>query len=235
MKNPASKDPQAELTDTFNWMAKRYISQTMGVSSGWYPSWMGRLVTLVEDFAPTSLVDIGSGPGYFLDKLTQAVPHCELSALDPSPSMLEHVPPNVKRYQGYLEDWAPMHRRQFDAAILSFVLRDMGHYEVAIKLSASVLNSGGHLVVLETQTPEGWQRPFFNAYVHSILPWLGDLYLTRGFHGSREFAPYRYLSTSHHKWQQEAALPNLFKSAGLKNIACHSKRNEVITLWSAKA
>ncbi|MDA8192811.1 MAG: class I SAM-dependent methyltransferase [Thermaerobacter sp.] len=225
--------PPASLADTFDWMADRYLAQTRRVSWGHYPQWMRHVAAVLCQQNPRTLVDIGSGPGALLRELIATLPDCRLSAVDPSLAMLKQVPARVERFPSTLEAWAPSHRERYDAAVMSFVLRDLTRPKEALLAAASVLHSGGQLVVLETHTPSGWRQWGFRPYFHGWLPWQGDRMLTRDWPGDPELAPYRRLSASHRQWHRGQQLPAWLNAAGFIHHTRHTRATDVVMLWSA--
>lgn len=229
---PLRRD-HADLSKTFDWMADRYVTQTTMISWGQYPGWIRHMVRLIQDHSPDSLVDIGCGPGVLLREVSRALPGCRLNAVDPSREMLKRVPGEATKFHSTLQEWAPSHRGQYGAAVMSFVLRDLPNPSDAIRQASTVLHPGGQLLVLETHTPEGWREWGFRLYFHHWLPWQGDRVLARDWPGDRYDAPYRWLSDTHRTWYRGEDLPRWMSGAGLKSLRCHTKPDDVVMLWSA--
>ncbi len=221
------------LAATFDWLAGRYLEQTVQVSWGRYPAWMAAVARLAVRPRPHRLVDLGSGPGYLLRRVAARLPECELAAVDISARVLEAVPESVARYQAPMQVWAAGHARAYDVAVLSFVLRDLARPEEGIQAAATALRPGGRVIVLETHTPEGWRQWGFDAYFHHALPAWGDRFLTRDWPEAKERAPYRWLSETHRRWHRGEALGTWLEAAGFSHITSHRRPEDVVLLYSA--
>jgi demethylmenaquinone methyltransferase/2-methoxy-6-polyprenyl-1,4-benzoquinol methylase len=230
-KTSASWDP----VFTFDWMADRYVDQTRRVSWGRYPFWTDQVARLVAEDHPAAVADVGSGPGELIRRLQKRLPSAQLTAVDISPKVLEHVPAGATRVVADLHDWAPAHPRLFDAAVLSFVLRDQPDPARSVQMVAGTLKQGGRLVILETHTPSGWRGAGFHLYFHQVLPRWGARVLTPDWPGRPEEAPYYWLSESHRRWHQGEQLADWLQAAGLDHIERHTGPEDVIMLWSADA
>jgi demethylmenaquinone methyltransferase/2-methoxy-6-polyprenyl-1,4-benzoquinol methylase len=63
----------------------------------------------------------------------------------------------------------------FDAATISFGLRNMADRHKCLSELHRVLRPGGYLWVLEFSQPKGWMRPFYYFYLRHILPHVAAL------------------------------------------------------------
>jgi ubiquinone/menaquinone biosynthesis C-methylase UbiE len=231
--HPNREAEAPSLAETFDWLAGRYAWQTWMVSWGWYHRWMDRLATLVAGWAPRRVVDVGSGPGVLLARLERRLPDTELVAVDVSAPMLERVPPRVRRYPLSIEAFAPAHPAMFDAAILSFVLRDLTDRQHGLQAVSTTLRPGGRLAVLETHTPEGWRQGPFTWYFHEWLPRFGDRWLTRDWPYARAWSPYRRLAESHRDWGRGDQVPEWLDGAGFVEVMRLTAPTDVVALWTA--
>ncbi len=228
------KHQMRNLEDTFDWMSDRYAMQTRVVSWRGYPAWLHRVANIIVAHHPRTLVDIGCGPGELLRIVGQQLPDCQLTGLDPSIAMLDYLPSQVQPHHDELGNFFHGHQAEFDSAVMTFVVRDLHDPQTAVKQAVHLLRAGGHLVILETHTPQGWKAPGFRVYFHHLLPWWGDIRLTRDWPGTRHDAPYRWLSRTHRVWDRGKALPKWMKDAGLIHIQRHSNPSEVIMIWSGQ-
>lgn len=226
--------PEADLVDTFDWMADRYLLQTVRVSQKRYPGWMAQITDMVRQWEPQSIAEVGCGPGYLLQQLHRALPASEIVGVDYSPRMLMHVPDSIRTECLPLGEWAQTTQRQYDVLIMSFVLRDQPDPVQTLAVLSPLLSPNGHLVVLETQTPQGWMRTPFQIYFHWWLPWWGFRFLTPDWPNGRASAPYRWLSESHRRWAEEKPLPRAFEDAGYSGVKRHRGETDVVMLWTAQ-
>lgn len=222
------------LESTFEFMADRYLEQTIQVSRGRYPQWMDSTVDVVRSFEPQSVVDVGCGPGYFLRRLKSELPDADIHGVDYSAAMLKQVPSGVSTVHRRLSHWISDGGRNFDTIVMTFVLRDQPDPRAVVEQVKRRLNPGGHLVVLETHTPPGWRRPGFQAYFHQWLPWRGRTALAPDWEGPEDKQPYRWLSESHRVWDEARVLPDAFSQAGYRRWQSHRAPDDVVMLWSAE-
>lgn len=222
------------LQDTFDWLADRYLTQTQQISLGRYRQWMNQVTRLVCGWQPHSIVDVGCGPGYLLDQIASTLPKCQLAGVDYSSRMLHHVPSNIRTYHQSLRVWAETTRQQFDVIMMTFFLRDQPDPLTAVKQLYKRLNPAGHLLILETHTPQGLRGVGFNIYFHHMLPWWGDARLTRDWPMEHGPSPYHVLSSSHRRWMQNEPLPEVLSRAGYHDITRHTSTSDVVALWTAQ-
>ena len=222
------------LRETFDFMASRYLPQTIRVSMGRYPGWMAHVAELVESYQPQSVVDVGCGPGYLLTLLREALPNADLVGVDYSPAMLDLVPAGIPTQEAALSDWALEGGRDFDVVVMTFVLRDQPQPDVVLEQVKRRLKSGGRLVVLETQTPRGFRATGFDLYFHRWMPWWGRTRLAPDWSGPADQHPYRWLSNSHRIWHETHMLPDAFGRAGYSRWQPHTDPDDMVMLWSAQ-
>ncbi|MCY0864745.1 MAG: methyltransferase domain-containing protein [Sulfobacillus sp.] len=224
-----------DLTPTFDWMAPRYESQTDAVSWGRYDGWLRDLMTIAEGFSPRRVVDLGCGTGRLLEKLYRRHPDWDLVGVDAAAHMLDEITVPVNRVHARLQEWAPRHPREFDLALMSFVLRDQADPGDALRAVHQALKPGGHLAVLETHTPKGWAGRGFEAYFYQWLPRWGDWSLTKDWPYRPEEAPYRWLARSHRRWHRGDQMPTWLKEAGFRNVETRRPVSDVVMVWTAEA
>lgn len=227
-------EPDA-LQDTFDWLAPRYLHQTHRISWGRYAAWMNQLQSLVAQWHPRSLVDLGCGPGYLLHRLQREGRIPDLLGIDYAPAMLASVPAGIPTEQQSILTWCRNAQgRVFDVIVLSFVLRDQPDALDVLQAIKRRLADHGHVVVLETHTPKGARRAGFHTYFYRVLPWWGDHSLTADWPGPPERAPYRLLSESHRRWENGPDLRTRFALAGYPVVHRHTPETAVVGLWSAQ-
>ena len=222
------------LHDTFDWMADRYVDQTVTVSRGRYPGWMIEVAEVVAQFNPKSIADVCCGPGYLLYRLQERMPEADLVGVDYSSRMLEKAPTSIRTEHRELMEWARQSDRRFDVIVMTFVLRDQPDPKAVLKALRGRLDGQGHLVVLETQTPKGWRKPGFHTYFHYWLPWWGERVLASDWPGPSKTAPYRWLSDSHRVWERKRLIPDAFDHLGYKEIKRYRPQSDVVMVWSAQ-
>ena len=99
----------------------------------------------------------------------------------------------------------------FDAAVVSFGLRNMTHKDRALREMTRVVRPGGRVLVLEFSRCQAWLRPLYDFYSFVIMPWLGGLIA-----GDRE--SYRYLAESIRVHPDQPTLAGMMREAGLGDV-----------------
>lgn len=225
---------EVDLKEMFDWLASRYVDQTMRVSRGMYLGWMDQIADIVRGWNPRSIVDIGCGPGHLLQILQKTLPESKLVGIDFSERMLAQVPGSIeKRCQG-LSDWVASSDNTYDVLVMTFVLRDQPDPTRALAQIRPRVKPDGHLLILETQTPRGWRQQGFKLYFHHWLPWWGRHGLTQDWPGGRESEPYQWLSDTHRTWAESQPLPRVFEDSGYGCVERHRPDTDVVMLWSAQ-
>jgi demethylmenaquinone methyltransferase/2-methoxy-6-polyprenyl-1,4-benzoquinol methylase len=69
----------------------------------------------------------------------------------------------------------PLVSSAFDAALVSFGIRNIGDPAAALRELLRVLRPGGRLVVLEFSMPPGILGPLYRFYFSQVLPRIGGL------------------------------------------------------------
>ena len=228
------QDIGTDLRRTFDWMADRYLEQTKRVSRQLYPRWMEHVMSAIGEFRPHSVADVGCGPGYLLELLAHATPDVHVLGVDYAENMLKHVPASIPTVHQSLEDWSEDDDTAYDVTAMTFVLRDQPDPVTALTQLRRRLAPSGHLVFLETHTPEErWKRRGFELYFHRLVPMWGDMHWTPDWPGIRDSAPYRRLSETHRVWANKCPLPDAFYEAGFRHAAQYRPSSDVVMLWIA--
>lgn len=105
----------------------------------------------------------------------------------------------------------PFADNTFDAAVVSFGLRNMTHKDVALREMTRVVRPGGRVVVLEFSHCQSWLKPFYDFYSFKFMPWLGSKVA-----GDAE--SYRYLAESIRMHPNQETLAGMMDAVGLKPV-----------------
>ena len=105
----------------------------------------------------------------------------------------------------------PFDDNTFDAATVSFGLRNMTHKDRALKEMCRVVKPGGRVVVLEFSHCAKWMKPFYDLYSFRIMPWLGSKI-------AGDADSYRYLAESIRMHPDQATLAGMMKEAGMEPV-----------------
>jgi demethylmenaquinone methyltransferase/2-methoxy-6-polyprenyl-1,4-benzoquinol methylase len=122
----------------------------------------------------------------------------------------------------------PFPDRRFDAASVSFGLRNVADLDAALAEIARVLKSGGELAVLEFAIP-GWQpmKGLYLFYFRRLLPAIGRLV-------SRDDSAYSYLPSSVLAFPSRDGFTDRMAAAGFTDCRFESLSGGILCLYRGK-
>lgn len=185
------------------------------ISLGWERHWKKELVQeiSVQTAPKAKMLDVCCGTGDIAIALAQSQTEAQVVGMDFSPAMLEVA----KKKSKYLANisWQigdamhlPFTDNTFDAACISFGLRNTADYLTVLQEMKRVVIPGGWVYCLDSFVPDSsWIRPFYALYFRGIMPILGG-----GFHHRREYV---WLWQSTQAFLRKDELLTLFGKAGL--------------------
>jgi len=229
-------DPKA-VNSMFARIARRYDLANHLLSGGVDYLWRQRLVRVVHDAAPETVLDLATGSGDVAFALADGLaPSVQLTGVDFCQPMLDEA---VKKSAGHPR-WSriefkqgdgmalPLPGEAFDAVTISFGLRNMGDRHQALSEMRRVLRPGGLLCVLEFSQPYYWVRPFYYAYLKYFLPVLAGLVT-----GDR--SAYEYLCGSIETFPSRAGITAEISRAGFSEVRATPLTFGIVALHVAVA
>ena len=105
----------------------------------------------------------------------------------------------------------PCEDETFDAATISFGLRNMADRHRCLSELSRVLRPGGHLWVLEFSQPRQWMRPFYYFYLRNILPFIASVV-------TGDKSAYDYLCGSIEQFPTHQGIAQEMKVAGFEVV-----------------
>ena len=214
--NQSKKEQVEQMFDT---ISGGYDQLNRVISFGIDRKWRKKVVRLVKDRQPESVLDIATGTGDLIISLAKSDAK-RLVGLDLSDGMLEigrkkivqkSLDDRIEMVQGDSEA-LPFEDASFDAITVAFGVRNFENLEKGLTEILRVLKPGGIFVVLETAVPT--KTPFkqgYRFYTKRILPIVGWLF-------SKDAEAYKYLCESASLFPFGEAFNNILKKIGFIGV-----------------
>lgn len=223
-----------QVTQMFDTISKEYDGLNRVISFGIDIKWRKKVVDIVKQQQPKTVLDIATGTGDLAINLAETSAE-KIVGLDISPGMLSVGKEKVKAKQldnrvdmiiGDSENM-PFEDNTFDAITVAFGVRNFETLENGLKDILRVLKPGGTFVILETSVPTKF--PFkqgYKVYSKFILPTIGKLF-------SKDKTAYKYLSESASVFPYGEALNNILRNIGFINVEDKPQTFGVATIYTA--
>ena len=228
-----SKKQQVE--QMFDTISGEYDSLNRVISFGIDVKWRKKVVQLVADTQPESILDIATGTGDLIINMAKKTAATKLIGLDISEGMLsvgrkkintDGLGDRIEMVQADSENM-PFKDNSFDAITVAFGVRNFEHLEKGLGEILRVLKPGGIFIILETSVPT--KTPYKQGYkIHCkyILPTVGRIF-------SKDKDAYAYLSESASVFPFGEALNNILRKIGFTNVVDTPQTFGVATLYTA--
>ena len=218
----------------FDTISGEYDNLNRVISFGIDIKWRNKVVAIVKETNPETILDIATGTGDLAISLAETNAS-KIIGLDISPGMLNVGIEKVKAKQldqkiemiiGDSEN-LPFDDNTFDAITVAFGIRNFETLEKGLADILRVLKPGGTFVILETSVPT--KTPYKQGYAfHSkvILPLVGKLF-------SKDKTAYTYLSDSANVFPFGEKLNNILRKVGFINVEDLPQTFGVATIYKA--
>jgi len=228
-----SKKEQVEKM--FDTISSNYDGLNRIISFGADIKWREKVVQLVCNKKPKSILDIATGTGDLAIKFAEKTTNSRIIGFDLSEGMLSvarkkvtNTPLNTKIefIKGDSES-LPFSDNSFDVITVSFGIRNFEHLEKGLYEILRVLSPNGLFIILETSVPTTF--PFkqgYNIYTKGILPIIGKIF-------SKDKVAYNYLSESASVFPFGEALNNILLKIGFINVKSQPQTFGVATIYTA--
>ena len=223
------KDPH-EVAAMFDGVARRYDLANTVLSLGLDRRWRKRTRQCLELQPGQRVLDLAAGTGVSTAELQRSGAYAV--ACDFSLGMLHagrlHKQRNHVRFVAGDGTRLPFADAVFDAATISFGLRNIVDVGSALEEMARVVRPGGRLVVCEFSRPV-WRplRVVYLNYLMRLLPWI-----------ARKVASnpdaYVYLAESIRAWPAQAELARTIAAAGWTDVRYRNLTFGVVALHLAE-
>lgn len=218
----------------FDTISGDYDGLNRVISFGIDIKWRNKVVKIVKENNPDTILDIATGTGDLAINLAETNAS-KIVGLDISSGMLEIGKEKVKkkgldnRIEMILGDSEkmPFEDNTFDAITVSFGVRNFETLENGLKEILRVLKPGGTFVILETSIPT--KPPYkqgYNFYSKNILPLIGKIF-------SKDRSAYKYLSESASAFPYGEALNNILRKVGFINVEDYPQTFGVATIYKS--
>ncbi len=223
-----------QVTKMFDTISKDYDGLNRVISFGIDIKWRKKVVNIIKEAQPKSILDIATGTGDLAINLAETNAD-KIIGLDISSGMLEIGKEKIKRKNldskiemvlGDSENM-PFENNTFDAITVAFGVRNFETLENGLKEILRVLKPGGTFVILETSMPT--KTPYkqgYKFYTKNILPLIGKTF-------SKDRSAYKYLCESASVFPYGEALNNILRNIGFINVKDLPQTFGVATIYTA--
>jgi len=225
------KEQVAQMFDT---ISGNYDGLNRVISFGIDVSWRKKVLQLIANTHPQTILDIATGTGDLAILMTETNAK-RIIGLDISAGMLEVGRKKIEdrklsdKIEMILADSEnmPFEDNTFDAITVAFGVRNFENLEKGLSEILRVLKPNGIFVILETSIPE--KTPYkqgYTFYSKNILPIIGKLF-------SKDNVAYQYLSESASVFPYGEALNNILRKTGFTSVVAQPQTFGVATIYSA--
>lgn len=226
------KEQVAQMFDT---ISGNYDNLNRVISFGIDVKWRKKVLKIVSDSKPKTILDIATGTGDLAILMAQSKAE-KIIGLDISAGMLEVGRKKVeeKKLSNKIElilgdsENMPFEDNYFDAITVGFGVRNFENLEKGFAEILRVLKPNGVFVILETSVPD--KTPYkqgYRFYTKNILPIIGKLF-------SKDNSAYGYLSESAAAFPYGEALNNILRKIGFIDVVAMPQTFGVATIYSSK-
>lgn len=221
-----NKDPD-EVASMFDAVAKKYDITNDVLSLGQTRSWRKAVVAAVKPQPGEKILDLAAGTGTSTQPFFEA--GADPIACDFSSGMIEVGKsrfPNLTFVQGDALA-LPFANDTFDAATISFGLRNVNDVDLALRELFRVTKPGGRLVICEFSSPT-W-RPFRTVYLEYLMKALPAV----ATKVSSNPEAYVYLAESIRAWPNQEELSAQIAQAGWSACEYRNLSGGIVALHRA--
>ena len=231
----SSLDKKKQVEQMFDNISGNYDGLNRVISLGTDLKWRKKVLKMVADKNPESILDIATGTGDLAIKFAASTQAKKIIGLDLSEGMLSvakkkvvgsELSEKIKFVQGDSEALT-FTNDSFDVVTVSFGIRNFEHLEKGLSEIYRVLKTKGLFVILETSVPT--KSPYkqgYHFYSRRILPIIGKLF-------SKDKVAYAYLSESASLFPYGEELNNILRKIGFKEVENKPQTFGVATIYTA--
>jgi demethylmenaquinone methyltransferase/2-methoxy-6-polyprenyl-1,4-benzoquinol methylase len=223
-----------QVTKMFDTISEDYDGLNRVISFGIDIKWRKKVVKLVKEKKPETILDVATGTGDLAINLAETNA-TKIVGFDISSGMLEIGKQKVKskgldsKIDMILGDSEnmPFDDNTFDAITVAFGVRNFETLEIGLKEILRVLKPNGTFVILETSIPaKSFYKFGYNLYTKNLMPLIGKLF-------SKDKVAYKYLSESASVFPYGEALNNILREIGFINVEDFPQTFGVATIYTS--
>jgi len=223
-----------QVTKMFDTISNEYDGLNRVISFGIDVKWRNKVVALVGETHPSSILDIATGTGDLAINLVKTNAE-KIIGLDISEGMLnvgrkkiskKNLDQTITMMLGDSEN-LPFDDDTFDAITVAFGIRNFENLEKGLSEILRVLKPNGIFVILETSVPV--KTPYkqgYKFYTKYVLPKIGKLF-------SKDQLAYSYLSESASVFPHGKVLNNILRKIGFINVNNRPQTFGVASIYTA--
>lgn len=223
-----------QVTKMFDTISNEYDGLNRVISFGIDVKWRNKVVALVGETHPKTILDIATGTGDLAINLIKTKAK-KIVGLDISEGMLnvgrkkitkKNLDHTITMIVGDSEN-LPFGDDTFDAITVAFGIRNFENLEKGLSEILRVLKPNGIFVILETSVPV--KTPYkqgYKFYTKYVLPKIGKLF-------SKDQLAYSYLSESASVFPYGEVLNNILRKIGFINVEDFPQTFGVATIYKS--
>jgi demethylmenaquinone methyltransferase/2-methoxy-6-polyprenyl-1,4-benzoquinol methylase len=181
----ADKDKKQEVELMFDKISGKYDLLNKVLSLGIDRNWRKQALSLLVSYKPQDLLDVATGTGDMAFMADNILHPARITGIDLSMGMLEvarrRLSESKVKYSATIDflkgdaENLPFGDNSFDAATVTFGVRNFGDLHKGLSEMRRVLRPGAPIVVLEFTKPRIFPvRQLFDIYFRHILPLIGS-------------------------------------------------------------
>src|SRR5690606_913511 len=223
-----------QVEQMFDTISGNYDNLNRMISLGTDQGWRKKVLQMVSDTQPETILDIATGTGDLAILLSKSNA-TKIVGLDLSAGMLEVGKQKVKALgldnkiemiQGDSEN-LPFQDNTFDAITVAFGVRNFENLEKGLTEILRVLKPNGIFVILETSVPTKFPfKQCYNFYMTTVIPLIGKFI-------SIHKEAYEYLSDSAKNVTYSEKQNSILQKVGFENVKHSPQTMGVATSYSA--
>jgi demethylmenaquinone methyltransferase / 2-methoxy-6-polyprenyl-1,4-benzoquinol methylase len=218
----------AHVRKMFGSIARRYDLANHVLSCGIDFYWRAYAADIVASWQPGKIADLATGTGDLALALQRKLPGADITGVDFLPEMLELARQKGVRHVVLADAMSlPFADASFDCVTIAFGLRNLENYSTGLAEICRILNTDGHLLVLEFSLPSmPVLRAAYRFYLHRCLPLLGSCL-------TQHKSAYDYLGESIERFPSGNAMCELMRANGYDSPSFKPLTGGIVTIYTA--